>query len=84
MNDLIKNIDRLHTTEMGVTRIKKNLSIDTDDVVAWCRMRILDEAAVIERRGKNWYISFNDDTLHFAGIITVNAHSYTVITAHRV
>lgn len=26
-NDLIENIDKLHTTEQGVERIKRNLSI---------------------------------------------------------
>ena len=77
MNDLIKNIDKLHTTEMGVTRIKRNLSIDTEDVVLWCRMRILDENAHIERKGKNWYATADDC------IITINAHSYTIITAHK-
>lgn len=77
MNDLIRNIDKLHTTEPGVTRIKRNLSIDTEDVVLWCRMRILDENAQIERKGKNWYATADDC------IITVNAHSYTIITAHK-
>lgn len=77
MNDLIRNIDKLHTTEPGVTRIKRNLSIDTEDVVLWCRMRILDETACIERKGKNWYVTIDDC------IITVNAHSYTIITAHK-
>lgn len=32
MNDLIENIDRLHTTEMGVERIKRNLSLEVEDV----------------------------------------------------
>lgn len=52
MNDLIENIDRLHTTEMGSERIKKNLRIDTDDVVEWCRAKILDKNAEIEKNGK--------------------------------
>ena len=36
-NELLVNIDKLHTTDLGVVRIKKNLTLDTDDVVAWCR-----------------------------------------------
>lgn len=76
MNDLIENIEKLHTTEMGVERIKRNLSIETDDVVAWCRARILDKDAVIERVGKNWYATAGHCR------ITVNAYSYTIITAH--
>ena len=34
---LLSNIDKVHTTEMGIDRIKKNLRLDTDDVVEWCR-----------------------------------------------
>ena len=34
-NELLKNLEKLHTTELGVMRIKKNLSLDTDDVVGW-------------------------------------------------
>ena len=74
---LIRNIDKLHTTEMGSDRIRRNLGLENKDVVAWCRQRILDENAMIERQGKNWYI-------HIEGcIITVNAASYTIITAHK-
>ncbi len=47
-NELLKNLNRLHTTKLGVERIKRNPALDTDDC-----------------------------------IITVNAYSYTVITAHR-
>lgn len=47
-NELLKNLNRLHTTKLGVERIKRNTALDTDDC-----------------------------------IITVNAYSYTVITAHR-
>ena len=51
-NALIENIGRVHTTEMGVERIKKNLGLGTIDVVEWCRERILDKNAHIERNGK--------------------------------
>ena len=27
---LLQNVDKIHTTEMGVIRIKKNLKLDTD------------------------------------------------------
>ena len=30
---LLNNIDKVHTTEMGIDRIKKNLKLDTNDVV---------------------------------------------------
>ena len=76
-NELLKNLDRLHTTELGVVRIKKNLSLETNDVVNWCKTKIESPNAIINRKGKNWYISVYDC------IITVNVHSYTIITAHK-
>lgn len=76
-NELLENIDKLHTTELGVVRIKRNLSLDTDCVVEWCKERIKQPDALITRNGKNWYI--NADNCK----ITVNAYSYTIITAHK-
>ncbi len=76
--DLLRNyLDLLHTTELGAMRIKKNLALDTDDIVAWCKDQILSDDAVITRSGKNWYVHANDC------MITINASSYTIITAHR-
>lgn len=77
MNALIENIDKLHTTEMGKERIRRNLQIEAEDVVQWCKTRILDDKASIERAGKNWYATVDNCR------ITVNAHSYTIITAHK-
>ena len=78
MNDLIANIARLHTTDMGRLRIQRNLGLMTDDVVLIIRDCILSLNADIMRRGKNWYITTPEY------MITVNAHSFTIITAHRV
>lgn len=76
MNDLLPNIDKIHTTELGIVRIKRNLSIETDDVVNWCKQEI-QHAESIVRRGKNWYV-YADNV-----IITVNVYSFTIITAHK-
>lgn len=76
MQELLDNLDKLHTTELGVERIKRNLAFETDDVVDWCR-EIITQADRIERRGKNWYVYKGN------AVITVNAHSYTIITAHK-
>lgn len=38
---LLDNIDKIHTTEMGVDRIKRNLKIDTADVVEYCKNKVL-------------------------------------------
>lgn len=75
---LIQNLDKLHTTELGVGRIKKNLFLDVDDVVKWCSDKILKSNAIITRRGKNWYIDIDNCE------ITVNAYSHTIITAHKI
>lgn len=77
INDLILNLDKLHTTDMGEDRIKRNLQIDVSDVVKYCYDKISNTSAIIERKGKNWYVFLGDCK------ITVNAHSYTIITAHK-
>lgn len=77
MNELLANLDKIHTTELGLQRIKKNLSLEEEDAVTWCREKMALPQAVITRKGKNWYISVE------GCIITVNAHSYTIITAHK-
>ena len=76
-NILIENIEKVHTTEMGAGRIRKNLGLDDIDVVEWCRTKILDKDSVITRQGKNWYVRIE------GCVITMNASSYTIITAHR-
>lgn len=76
-NELLENLDKLHTTQLGVSRIKRNLSLDTGDVAGWCKMKAVSPDAVIERNGKNWYVTIDGCT------ITINAYSFTIITAHR-
>ena len=34
---LIENIDKVHTTEMGIDRIRRNLGLSDIDFVAWCK-----------------------------------------------
>ena len=75
---LLSNIDKIHTTELGIDRIKKNLRLDTDDVVEWCRKKVLDEGCNIYKRGKNWYCEIDNIK------ITINSYSYTIITAHMI
>lgn len=76
--ELILNIDKVHTTVLGAERIKRNLNLTVDNVVRWCKEKIQRPEAIISRRGKNWYVEI-------AGCeITVNAYSYTIITAHKI
>lgn len=76
MNDLVKNIDKLHTTDMGAVRIKRNLGLTDACAVEQCRMKMLDKNALFEKKGKNWYVRTG------GCVITVNAGSFTIITAH--
>ncbi|MCR5225845.1 MAG: DUF3781 domain-containing protein [Eubacterium sp.] len=75
--ELLDNIEKIHSTEMGIERIKKNLRLDEVDVIEGCKEKLNDPNAVIERQGKNWYVRIDGCE------ITVNAKSYTIITAHR-
>ncbi len=73
---LLENIDKIQTTELGVQRIRKNLNLQVSDVVTWCKT-VVQSASKIESIGKNWYV-YKDDYF-----ITINASSYTIITAHK-
>ena len=76
-DDFMSNIDRIHTTPMGKKRIPKNLGLENEDVVEFCKQKVLDQTCQRYRQGKNWYCE-ND---HMK--ITINASSYTIITAHK-
>ncbi len=75
---LLDNIDKIHTTEIGVARIKRNLKLDAVDVVEYCKNQILEKNCNIYKQGKNWYCEIDNIK------ITVNSYSYTIITAHTI
>lgn len=80
MNDceiLLSNLDKIHTTKMGIDRIKRNLGFDTNDVVEWCKDKIKLPNSSIIKQGKNYYVTID------GCVITVNSYSYTIITAHK-
>lgn len=74
--ELLENIDRIHTTKLGVSRIKNNLELKNDDVITHCKEIILDENSVISKKGKNYYVNLDNVE------ITVHSSSFTIITAH--
>lgn len=79
MNDkeiLLSNIDKIHTTKMGIERIKRNLKLDDMDAILYCKNKITDKNCSIYKKGKNYYCEIDNVK------ITVNSHSYTIITAH--
>lgn len=73
---LLDNINKVNTTEMGINRIIKNLKLNTNDVVEYCKNKVLDKNCNIYKQGKNWYCEIENI------IITINSYSYTIITAH--
>ncbi len=75
---LLSNIDEVHTTEMGIERIKKNLKLTTNDVVDYCKKKVLDKNCNIYKQGKNWYCEIDNIK------ITINSYSYIIITAHTI
>ena len=73
---LIKNIDKIHTTTLGVKRITKNLNLKSD-VISYIKGIILKEDTLIYKQGKNYYCLNNNI------IATINSYSFTIITAKR-
>lgn len=73
---LLENVDKIHTTEMGIGRIQKNLGID-EEPVNYCISKLKQDNSVVTKEGKNYYVNVDDC------IITVNAGSFTIITAHK-
>jgi len=55
MNEIMENFDKIHTTEMGTVRIRKNLELEINDVVNWCKNNIKKSDNIIGK-GKNWYV----------------------------
>ena len=73
---LLENVDKIHTTEMGIGRIQKNLGID-EEPVDYCISKLEKEDSKVTREGKNYYVDVDGCT------ITINSSSYTIITAHK-
>ncbi len=75
---LLSNINKIHTTELGIIRIKKNLKLTTENIVEYCKNKIENEKCHIYKQGKNYYCEID----HIR--ITINSYSYTIITAHNI
>ena len=73
---LIDNIEKIHTTEMGIGRIQKNLGID-EEPVSYCISKLLKEDSIVSKEGKNYYVEVDNCR------ITINSRSFTIITAHK-
>jgi hypothetical protein len=71
-------IELLHTTLLGKERIRRNLGLQTNNIAEWCKSFVSNaNNESIIRKGKNWYVYGN------GYVLTINAHSNTIITAHK-
>lgn len=75
MNELLSNIYKIHTTKLGLERIKNNLKIN-DDAIEYLKNKIMNKNSIIYQKGKNYYCEIDDI------IITINSYNYCIITAH--
>lgn len=73
---LLENVEKIHTTEMGIGRIQKNLGID-EEPVSYCISKLKQDNSTVTKEGKNYYVDVDDC------IITINSSSFTIITAHK-
>ena len=74
---LLENVDKIHTTEMGVGRIQKNLGI-SEDPVDYCISKLKQDNSTVVKEGKNYYVEVDGCR------ITINSSSFTIITAHKI
>lgn len=49
---LLDNIDKIHTTKMGLDRIKRNLKLEEQDAVEYCKNKISNQNCNIYKQGK--------------------------------
>ena len=73
---LLENVDKIHTTEMGVGRIQKNLGIN-EEPVGYCISKLKQVNSTVVKEGKNYYVEVDGCR------ITINSSSFTIITAHK-
>ena len=75
---LLNNINKLHTTALGLIRIKNNLKLKTDNIVDFCKNKIKNKDCIVYKKGKNYYVEIDDMSF------TINSSSFTIITAHKI
>ncbi len=76
--------ENFKNTELGFLRIKRNLQLDSySDCETEKHLRkiiLSTPLEFIETKGKNYYFECNK----FNAILTINSHSFTVITAKQI
>lgn len=74
--DILSNIDKIHTTTLGLKRISKNLNIKEEESISYCKKVIKRKDTKIYKDGKNYYCENKNIK------ITINSYNYSIITAH--
>lgn len=74
---LLANLDKIHTTELGEERLIKNLKLANKNPVRYVKELLKNPKSHIYKKGKNYYSEYNHIRL------TINAKTFTVITAHK-
>ena len=75
---LIENIEKLHTTSVGITRITRNMGIEKTQVIEYCKKLITLNDTKITTCGKNFYCKNKNI------IIVINAINYMIINAYKI
>ena len=73
---ILSNIDKIHTTKLGISRIKNNIDV-FNDVIGFLKNKIQDKSCIIYKKGKNYYCEIDNI------VITINSLNYCIITAHK-
>lgn len=94
-DELLSNVDRIHTTKLGVERICKNLKLNDacydnmsdselhNYIANMCKEMLLSDSAEIKKNGKNWYVrASHTDVKSGIAELTINSYNYSIITAH--
>ena len=64
-------------TELGYIRVVNNLNLEKNtDIIEYSKNMILDKDSKVYKANKNFYVDLNNVRL------TINATTYTIITAH--
>lgn len=71
---LLNNLNKIHTTELGYTRIFKATMLQEYESMPYIKEVIKDSKSTIYKKGKNYYIEFENIK------IVINASTYCVIT----
>ena len=74
---LLTNIERIHTTELGEERLIENLRLANKNPIRYVKDFLRNPKSHVYKKGKNFYCEYNHVRL------TINAYTFTVITAHK-